>query len=216
MQRRTVLATVSAVVVGGTGCLGRSSTNGPNDSPNGSTPGRRIEDEPCPSFDDHTDRTICYHTRDREEAPVYVEPSNTVGTVESFGFTLHNQAEQPFGLNPYAWAIYRQDDGDWKHVAPDAVPEPYTRLPPGDTIRWSLEPNSSSTPGKTNSDGDTDDSVQHTPAQSGQPKTDRETQPRVITVALKTGTCAFEISGTLRRDIESTRIECIALFRVET
>lgn len=217
MQRRTVLASMSAVVVGCAGCLGRTTADGSNNSSNGGTTSERpIADEPCPSFTDTVDRTICYHTRDREEETVYVEPSDTVGTVESLEFTLHNQAEHTVGLNPYAWTIYRQGTTDWKHVAPDAVPEPYLMLSPGETIRWSLTPDSSSTPGKTDTDREGNDTVHDGPAKTGQPMTAQETQPRTITIDLETGTYAFQISGNLGSDSDAERIECIALFRIET
>ena len=212
LRRRALLASLGSALVSA-GCLGAPGApqNGdsggttPMDTPT-ATPGEptatptptqspgRFADEPCHSFTE-TDRTVCWHAR--ADSALFLEPSTEEfrpvendGTVETITFTLHNDSDEPFELNPYAWAVKRKDDGDWRHVAPDGYVEPLIPVSPGETFEWVL-------------------SRQPHPTPEG----DRRLYP---TVEVDTGRHAFAVDGLLG-DPDGTdqeRVECVALFDV--
>jgi hypothetical protein len=212
LRRRALLASLGSAVVSA-GCLGAPGApqngdgggTGPSDTPT-ATPGGptgtatqtrppgRFADEPCPSFTE-TDRTVCWHTR--ADSDVFLEPSAAVfrpvandGTVETITFTLHNDSDGTFELNPYAWAVKRKDDGEWRHVAPDAYVEPLIPVLPGETFEWVL-------------------SRQPHPT----PETDRRLYP---TAEVGAGRHAFAVDGLLGEEsaADQERVECVALFDV--
>lgn len=158
----------------------------------------------CPSFTDNADRTVCYHRTDPAETdslltadPEVFDPTPTDGDAETLHFTLWNRSDRPVGLNPYAWGIERHDgDGEWSHVAPEAYPEPWTRVKPGATMQWVLpSENRGESPDEAHS----------------------------LTVALEPGVYAFHVVVYYEGDADtptgeaksSERVELVALFRVE-
>ncbi|MFB6188899.1 MAG: hypothetical protein ABEI57_03360 [Halapricum sp.] len=209
MQRRSYLAALGgAFAVATAGCM--SAADDPGNSPpaDGSTTtteppdGSMATDEAlafadvgCPSFDEHADRTICSTTADEgvpvrfdPPQPAAFEPTTDDDTVETFPITLANHSETTFGFNPYAWALKRHTDEGWVHVAPDAVPEPWTTLEPGESYTFSL-------------------SAESIPTQ-------RVDGSRSIVLDLDSGVYAMVIDGLLGEDESSERIECVALFAV--
>ncbi|MFB6164311.1 MAG: twin-arginine translocation signal domain-containing protein [Haloarculaceae archaeon] len=215
MKRRTVLAKTGALGAGAltAGCAQRAGDRGapPDDGtdpgsdddetdtmPDDETPTTdRFAGDPCPSFDESADRTVCAHTVDPNAAAVYLTASEQVfapttgdHSVEMIQFDLHNEGDENVGLNPYAWGIERQSHDGWEHVAPDVHIEPWTELAPGETYTWVL-------------------SVQEHPSPHA-PRTQQIVQD------LQSGTYAFDVT-CLRDDgsKEATRIEAVALFAVE-
>lgn len=212
MQRRTILTTLGTALGVSAGCLNRTSDNRsssttttetPNDSmtetpddPVTEIPDGRFAGEPCPSFADSVDRTVCWHTTTSESADVYLKPAEQVytpstdgGSVEPIDFVLHNESGEAFGLNPNAWAIKRRTEDGWEHVAPDVYIEPWMTLEDGETYTWQLSTAKQSTPMSEDS--------------------------MVIVQELDDGTYAFQITGIVGDDGDSGRqIECIALFDV--
>lgn len=218
MQRRTLLATIGSTLVVGAGCVSVSNgedgdpatTPAGTDTPTASDPGEgdgagaSFEDVPCPSFLDDVDRTVCTHTAG-SDAVVSLTVSQQVFTpttdddsVETMEFTLHNDSDTPFGLNPYAWELRRQTDDGWTHVAPDEYIEPWYTLEPGGTYTWELGVESHPTP--------------------------QQERTVSLTADIDSGTYAFQTSGFLDEpqagetpaddDSEKTHVECIALFEV--
>ncbi|MFB6141708.1 MAG: hypothetical protein ABEJ30_00015 [Halorientalis sp.] len=220
-DRRTVLATLSSALVSA-GCLGTNPgspddgtttptdrpgdtptdtpTDGPSDTPTDNAPqlptDSRFAGEPCPTFTD-ADRTVCWHTA--TDPDVFLAPETEVfrpvsgnQEVETVTFTLHNVADEPFALNPYAWALKRREDGDWRHVAPDAHIEPLVEVPPGGSYEWVLSRQQHPVP----------------PADD-----DERLYP---TVDVSNGHYAFVVDGWFGEGDESQResVACVALFDV--
>lgn len=214
-----------AAIAGLAGCLGRTvgpsgrtTTDAPpttdeeptTDAP-ASTPPRPASDVfadvECPSFDDSADRTVCYHAVDPAETDVLLtvdpevfDPGLGDDTVEELHFTLHNQSEWHFQFNPYAWGIERREDDEWVHVAPDAVPEPLTAIPPGSTYTWTMP------------------SERH--------PTDDPDRTMYLDLALEAGVYAFHVSGffgigfdpataTPTAEPPDERVECVGLVRLD-
>lgn len=152
-------------------------------------------DEPCPSFAEDVDRTVCAHAAD--DADLYLGVSEPVfapttgdDTVETTTFTLHNESGEPFGLNPYAWAIKRRRDGEWTHVAPEEHVEPWHTVADGETYGWVL-------------------SVETHPSPSAENR-------QSVVEDLDAGTYAFQITGMLGEGSDdSENVECVALFEVK-
>lgn len=216
MKRRAVVASIGALIAGA-GCVdssspddGTSEADGtpvdetPSDTPanrtdEGDSAGQSFENIDCPSFGDSVDRTVCSHTE--TDSDVYPTVSQEVFTpttdddsVETIDVVVHNESDESFGFNPYDWAIKRQTESGWEHVAPDEVVEPWYNLSAGDTHTWQL-------------------SVESPPeAQDG--------HMTGITEDLESGTYAFQMTGFLNdADEESspgngTHIECVGLFSV--
>lgn len=209
MKRRTLLATIGAVVAGA-GCVDSSSPDdetgvGDNgtDTPSDDTPtesdgddaGGSFDDIGCPSFADTADRTVC--SGGESDSAVYPTVSEAVFTpttdderVKTMQITVHNESETPFGFNPYSWAIKRQTEDGWEHVAPEEYVEPWFTLPAGETYTWELTVES----------------------------TETEEKDRLLPVSedLDSGTYAFQITGQLSETGEESAetIECVGLFEV--
>lgn len=154
----------------------------------------RFAGEPCPSFESSADRTVCYHAADRSSTDVLLTPSSETfspttgdGSVETVTFELANASEKAVKVNPYAWRIERRTDAGWKHVAPDAYPEPLVEIDPGQSYRWVL-------------------SVQSHPS----PHSERTKQ---VVQDLQSGVYAFGVDGFVG-DAENGRVEWVALFEV--
>ena len=217
MNRRALLATLGTATVATAGCLGDGGDR-PNDDDEPSpdetdtdTPGgdgtRTDDGDPrpetpfadaeCPSFSEGVDRTVCWPTDETDAESVYLdassvafEPSPGDGSVESIEFVLHNESGEPFGLNPHAWAIKRQTDSGWEHVAPEEWIEPWYTVESGQRYTWRL-------------------SVE----QRTQAMAERT---MAITEDLTDGTYAFQITGIAGESGEDSRnVECIALFEVQ-
>lgn len=152
-------------------------------------------DEPCPSFAEDVDRTVCAHAAGDADVSLTVsdpvfEPTTGDDTVETTTFTLHNEAGEPFGLNPYAWAIKRRRDGEWAHVAPEEHVEPWYTVADGETYDWNL-------------------SVETHPSPSAENR-------QSVVEDLDSGTYAFQITGLLGEGSDDPEnVECVALFEVE-
>jgi len=218
MKRRTVLAALGATTAATAGCLDRSETGstptdtdgpgtgGGTETPPGTandeirtptTPSGRFDGADCPAFSDSVDRTVCYHTLETGSAEVWIEPDREVfepttgdDTVETITFTLCNESGEPFGLNPYAWAIKRRTAEGWEHVAPEEWVEPWTAVEDGGTYTWRL-------------------SVET------HPSPDRDDHQTLVE-DLGSGVYAFAITGSLGGETSgSTWVECIALFSVQ-
>lgn len=144
MRRRELLASVAAATAAVAGCAGRADdprTGTPTDDPGAGPGGPSFGD--CPSFVEGVDRTVCY--ADRGSAPAVLRPDGTEfadydadDEVQTLTFTLDNGGDATVRLNPYDWAVYRLAEGEWVRVAPDAVVEPLTDVPPGETHEWRL------------------------------------------------------------------------------
>jgi len=209
MHRRTLLGTLgSTAVLTAAGCLDRGgSGNSPaetdtdepvteTDDPSDTPAENPFQNDPCPSFSETVDRTVCWHTADTESEPIYMDASTAVfeptpnsSEVQSIEFVLHNNSETTVGLNPHAWAIKRKTTDGWQHVAPDASVEPWLHLESMQTYTWRLT--------------------------SG-PRTQANAERTMaLTQDLRAGTYAFQITGI--EDTESssgTSVECIVLFEV--
>ncbi|MHB9285429.1 hypothetical protein ACKVMT_00130 [Halobacteriales archaeon Cl-PHB] len=210
MRRRSVLAAIGTALAT-TGCLGAGSpadgTNEPTDTPTGTPTQQRtptqtpddglpdsIANTDCPAFGE-ADRTVCSHTRP-DDATVYLTVSSPVfrfsqgdDTVETVPFTLHDEGDRPFGFNPYAWAVKRQTADGWRHVAPEAYPEPWTTIGPGETYEWELSTETHPSP-----------NLEHT--------------HYPIVPDLESGLHAFVVSGILGEGEEAVTVEANALFEV--
>lgn len=163
-SRRTLLATVgSALAMGGCQSLGGGSPgDDPTPSPSGTdtppdltdtppdgtdtpptTPRPDVLDLECPSFA-QTDKTFCAYAIPPEigvrfDVSTHVfEPVAGNDAVETITFELENETSQPFTLNPHAWSLYRFEDEQWAHVAPDEHLDPLYELPRGATYEWVL------------------------------------------------------------------------------
>lgn len=115
----------------GNGDGGDDRDDGVNDE-NGDEETTEFRGHELPSFP-HADRTVWYH--DRGDAPVYVEPSDeTVEPPAEVEFTLRNEGNEEFGINPYSWNVYKLHDGDWKLLRAREIPEPWQMVEPGGTV----------------------------------------------------------------------------------
>lgn len=177
------------------------------DEPNGTaTPGEDTRPTPddafadieCPSFSESADRTVCWHTADLEAEPIYLDTDPAVfeqtpgdDTVESVEFTLYNDSDDAFGLNPHAWAIKRQTDSGWEHVAPEEWVQPWYTVESGETYTWRLS------------------MTERTQAMAE--------RTMAITEDLDDGTYAFQITGIVdERSANPTHVECLALFVIQS
>lgn len=90
----------------------------------------------CPELAD-ADRTVC---APNETGLLAVRQSTETGTAGDWSLlvTVTNQADVPYGMNPYAWALYRPSGDGWRRIAPDAHIEPWTELAPGKAYTWQL------------------------------------------------------------------------------
>ncbi|MFC7074806.1 hypothetical protein ACFQJ7_15930 [Halovenus rubra] len=171
-----------------------------NDTPAGGTPTDGDGNQPvgsnCPSFSDKVDRTVC--ARSETDSQIYptiskqvFEPTTDDNTVENLQITLHNESDKTFGLNPYAWALKRQTDDGWSHVAPEAYIQPWENVESGGRYNWNL-------------------SVEKHPTPS-------EEQTVWIAEDLESGTYAFQITGmaSTESDDDGPRIECVAQFEIK-
>lgn len=164
----------------------------------------------CPSFDDSADRTVCYHEVDPSTADVVLgiapelfDPDDEDGVVETLTITLYNRSDWHFHFNPHGWGIERLDDGEWVHVAPEAIHPLLSVLPPGETHAWEIP----SEPHPT-------------------PFDERYT---VLDVALAAGVYAFHVAGSFGGGLRTPgtptatptaeppeeRIECVGLFQLD-
>lgn len=214
MYRRTVLVAIGASTAGCVNTGAGGSDGRTNTDPNGTGTDQRTPDGrtttdggtpqdarerfgeyPCPSFAEGTDRTVCWHTVDPESADLYLSVASPVfepaAGDASLPFTLHNDSGVPFGHNPYEWAIKRETEEGWEHVAPDMYIEPWETVPDGETYTWVLRVGEDAT------------------TSAG---TDRE-RTLTVTQDLADGVYAFQITGLLEGEAR-TSVECVALFEV--
>lgn len=204
MRRRRFIGVAGCTLAAVAGCLASrndetpdSEESGLDDTPTEGTPpgDNPLTDEDCQSFSDSADQTVCAH--EDHDADVYPTVSEQVfapttgdDSVETLQIRLHNEGDSVFGLNPHEWALKRQVDGSWEHVAPEEYIEPWYNLEPGEVYTWEV-------------------SVETHPS----PDEDRTIS---ITEELDTGTYAFQVTGITDPEADdSTNVECIALFDVE-
>ena len=218
LSRRTVLA-AAGTAVATAGCLGTGSpadqendptdtptetptdtpANSPTDTPRQTPDDRlpeRIRTADCPTFGE-ADRTVCAHTRP-DDATVYLTVSSPVfevtegdDTVETATFTLHDEADHQFGFNPYAWGVKRKTSEGWRHVAPEAYPEPWTTIEPGERYHWELSTET-------------------------HPSSNLENTHYPVVPGLESGLHAFVVTGLLGAGDEQVAVETVALFEVRT
>jgi len=158
MNRRALLAALATGTAAVAGCASRQ----PNDAAgtdgtttddtttddaattDDKTPSRFLEDS-CPSFREGVDSTRCYHDGDAVAYTVTMTPSQEVldatsdtEEIETITFELANDSGRAVGFNPHAWRIDRRTDDGWEFVAPEAYPEPWFSLSPGQSYEWVL------------------------------------------------------------------------------
>jgi len=225
MKRRTLLATAGgSLLAAAAGCIATSNADGesptetdpgsetPTGSPTpadggdeGGAAGASFEGIPCPSFAEEVDRTVCSHTGSAGDAPVYpavsermFAPTTGDGEVETMDITVHNGSDATFGLNPHDWKLKERTGDGWSHVAPEEYVETWYTLAPGQTFTWEV-------------------SVEERP-------TPNRERTLAIPEDIGSGTYAFQVVGFLDESTtetptddsqEKTRIECVALFRVD-
>lgn len=94
-------------------------------------------DSDCPAGD--VDRVVCVPETDPESVPIALTADQRSGSLPAtFEFTLANDTEATLSINFYDWRLWKRVDGEWFHIAPEAVQEPLMRLPPGASHGWSL------------------------------------------------------------------------------
>lgn len=76
-------------------------------------------------------RMTWYHEADTETR-VYLQPSaEAVSTPAKIDFEQVNHSPTELSGNPYDWALYKLEDGEWFRIAPWMTPDPLARVPPG-------------------------------------------------------------------------------------
>lgn len=216
MRRRALLAALGTTTALTAGCLNRASGGNPTDDEETTapptddeteTPDEPTTDDPatpqdpfaaaaCPSFADGVDRSVCWPKGDTDDEEVYLdataavfEPTTGDGEVETVEFVLHNGSSASFGLNPYAWSLYRRTGDDWEFVAPEASVEPWYTVESGGTYTWRL-------------------SVEKHPSPADENAIE-------VFQDLSDGVYAFQVTGAFGDGPNSgTRVECVALFEV--
>lgn len=126
MRRRTVLGLAAGGVAGLAGCTASALPKLPQPG------GESVE---CPSLPD-VERSVC----PGDDGPISIQRSGTTvsGDAWSLVVSVTNRATEPVELNPDAWSVWRDADGGWEHVAPDAHIEPWRELPPRTRYAWQL------------------------------------------------------------------------------
>lgn len=171
MHRRALLSTLGLTAAGLAGCVSDGpagpGSGPPEESPVDATPTESTPtdetptptvtasgpapasdafgDLECPSFDDHADRTGCYHDAAVDEAslvlaaePEVVDPAADDGAA-FVRFVLYNESGATIQFNPYDWDVHRRgEEGEWTHVAPEVHPEPMTSVATGERFTWLL------------------------------------------------------------------------------
>lgn len=103
----------------------------------GPTEPSRFEDATPPAFGGEM-RPKWFHDADAA-TPVYLQPSTErAETPAAVEFVLHNYTTTSLTGNRYDWALFKQVDDEWFHIAPWGIPVPLTPLAPGDTFTWTL------------------------------------------------------------------------------
>ncbi len=112
-----------------TGCLHEEDGGRPRED-------SRFAGESYPAI---ADETRWFHESAGDD--VYLEPSKELVELphDEVTFTVHNDGDEEFGLNPYRWDAYKLHgdgltDGEWKHLNPRATPEPWEMVSPGGTV----------------------------------------------------------------------------------
>ncbi|QDX40846.1 hypothetical protein [Salarchaeum sp. JOR-1] len=96
----------------------------------------RFENATPPAFEKQSPQW--YHGA-TPKTPTFLQPNTEqVDAPAPVSFTLYNHLTEPLSGNFYDWALYKQVDGEWYHIAPWAIPVPLTPLAPGDTHTWTL------------------------------------------------------------------------------
>jgi hypothetical protein len=128
MRRRRYLTLAAGAAAGLAGCAARA-------IPGSERPAEPDEPEGCPA-ELAFERTVCPGV----DGPVSIEQSGETvsGDTWSLVVTATNESTDSVGVNPQAWAIYRQDGDRWEHVAPDVSIEPWIELRPDERYVWQL------------------------------------------------------------------------------
>lgn len=105
----------------------------------------------CPSFVGNADRTVC--SDNPGDAEVYLTRSDERfvdyggnDTVETTRFTLVNESDRTFTIDVNDWAVKRQTDDGWHHVAPDDHTDALTEVSASGRHEWLLGTESHSAP----------------------------------------------------------------------
>jgi hypothetical protein len=163
MQRRRMLALLSASLAGLAGCTsgddpgtepGAATGTQPDattspasataGTPHGDptrTPGSDPGEEPgLPVNPDDVDRVVWHDDVTDPDGRVVLEPAVESASLPdaTLEFTLTNGSDRKVATNFYSWAVYRKEGGRWHHVAPRYVNQPLMHLPSGDTHTWHL------------------------------------------------------------------------------
>jgi hypothetical protein len=151
MKRRAFLAGAASLATAG--CLGPTVGGDPGGTTDSGTTDRttteqttsgddatsddHTTDDDCPAVRREVDTTLC--AGDRPGFPAsFSQSAAAVSSNGDLSFTLTNEAAGSVGLNPYAWAVHRRTEKGWRHVAPDAVIQPWRTLGEGDAQTWRL------------------------------------------------------------------------------
>lgn len=127
MKRRALLGTLASLAVAG--CTGRP----PSDALALGMPSGQAD---CPPFGDDTERVVCYP--EHADAPLSLAPSTDAADLPNadLTFTLANDTDTTFMTNFYSWALWKRENGQWFHVAPQVTPDPLHTLPSGESHAW--------------------------------------------------------------------------------
>lgn len=93
---------------------------------------------PCPPVGDG--QTTCSHTVSDTAGAVYFTPTapRLERPADTATFTLHNDTDRRFGMNPYGWTVMKRVGDGWRHVAPSVYPQPWTTVQSGETFQWTF------------------------------------------------------------------------------
>lgn len=82
--------------------------------------------------------TAWYHDADASTA-VYLQPSaEAVEAPACIEFELRNRSYERLSGNPYDWTLFKLVDGEWFRIDPWAIPQPLSRVEPGESDRSEL------------------------------------------------------------------------------
>lgn len=191
MQRRAVLASLTAGIAGVAGCLQSPLDASGGRSPD-STADRWSEEPPCPAFDATADRRVC-------TGGGHPEPSGVIAALqppadaplragEPVTVTLHPRASVPLTFAPDDWTLHRRDGDRWTEVGAGVTADGFSTVYPEERYTWRIGGDAPAT---------TNDETAH-----GE-------------LSLDPGRYVFSLTASVGRGwTHGERIECAALFAV--
>lgn len=134
MQRRRYLALSVGTVATLGGCLADT-------RPSAVLSREKATPIECPPVLD-VERTVC----PGQDGPVTVDRSRRSVSGDSWSLvvTVTNRTDQPIGLTPYGWSVFRWGEDGWRSVAADAHIDPWQTLASGERYAWQLTAGSNS------------------------------------------------------------------------